>query len=158
LDADGCRIDDEVTEVFASLPPPPKHWDEATKALNFKIPRGEREYLQGKLSALARPNDGAPSLLARLVEAGDVFQDTSLRLPEALDGRADEADRLALGVARDAAASMVRWWRNSALAMVSRTTARFATNSTRTSRSMARLRLVVILNWRRGFSLRSRCM
>lgn len=104
LDDDGCPLDDEALEVFASLPSPPKHWEDAQKPLTFKMPRGEREYLRGKLSALARPSDGKLSLLAKLVEAGDVFHDTSLSLPSALDARADEDDKLALGVARDAAA------------------------------------------------------
>ncbi len=68
------------------------------------MPRREREFLRDKLRLLTRRVDNAPSLLARLVDAGDSFQDTSTQLPEELDARADASDKLALGVARDAAA------------------------------------------------------
>jgi hypothetical protein len=68
------------------------------------MPRQEREFLRDKLSLLTRPGDNAPSLLARLVEAGASFQGTSLRLPKELDAHADAADKQALEVARDAAA------------------------------------------------------
>jgi Family of unknown function (DUF6361) len=104
LDDDGGRLDDAATEVFASLPRQPDGWNNPSGALHFKMPRSEREFLRRKLQLLTRPGDGSPALLARLVEAGDTFPETTLRLPPELDARADAADREALGVARDAAA------------------------------------------------------
>jgi hypothetical protein len=56
-----------------------------------------------KLSLLARPGETAPSLLARLVESHFYYPGTLSHLPFELDIRADEADKRALGVARDAA-------------------------------------------------------
>jgi hypothetical protein len=104
LDDDGGPLDDEATEVFAGLPSLPDGWDNAQHPLHFKMPRTEREFLRGKLRVLTRPGESARSLLARLVEAGISFEDTSLRLPKELDAHAaDGADKLALGVARDAA-------------------------------------------------------
>jgi len=104
LDDDGGRLDDEATEVFAGLPQQPDGWDDPQTPLRFKMSDLEREFLRGKLSLLTRPGENAQSLLARLVEAEDFFQETSQRLPKELDARADAADKLALGVARDAAA------------------------------------------------------
>lgn len=104
LDDEGGRLDDDATEVFAGLPKPPEGWDNPNSALHFKMPRPEREFLRGKLRLLTRAGDGSPALLACLVGAGDSFADKSMRLPLELDARADAADRLALSVARDAAA------------------------------------------------------
>jgi hypothetical protein len=104
LDDDGGRLNDEATEVFVSLPEPPTDWGDPQSPLHFKMPVRERDFLRRKLSLLGRPGDGAPSLLARVVEARDFFQDTSPELPKELDSRADAADKRALGVARDAAA------------------------------------------------------
>ena len=104
LDDNGGRLDDEATEVFAGLPQRPKGWDNPQTPLHFKMPHHEREFLRGKLLLLTRPIDNAPSLLAQLVKAGDSFQDNSTQLPNELDTRADAADKLALSVARDAAA------------------------------------------------------
>lgn len=104
LDDDGGRLDDDGTEVFAGLPGPPNGWDDPQSPLHFKMSLKEREFLRKKLRLVPRPKDDAPSLLARLVEAGDSFQDTSPSFPEKLDARADDADKRALGVARDAAA------------------------------------------------------
>jgi hypothetical protein len=103
MDDDGVQLDDEAREVFAGLPPPPTDWNDPQQALHFKMPREEREYLRSKLRLLTRPGDNAPSLLARLAEAGDSFHDSSHSLPVQLDARADAADRQALDVARDAA-------------------------------------------------------
>ena len=103
-DDDGGRLDDAATEVFASLPPLPDGWDNPKSPLNFKMPRPEREFLRRKLGTLARPGDTTRALLARLVEAGDAFPDSSTTLPLQLDACADAADKLALAVARDAAA------------------------------------------------------
>jgi hypothetical protein len=104
VDDDGERIEDEPIEVFAGLPPQPKGWDGPQSPLHFKIPANERIYLRQKLRLLTRPQDNAPSLLARVVEARETFPDTSITLPMALDARADDADRRALAIARDAAA------------------------------------------------------
>jgi uncharacterized protein DUF6361 len=103
LDDDGGSLLDEATEVFSGLPDRPAGWDNADATLNFRMPRDERSFLRRKLGQLTRP-DNAPSLLAQLVEAGDTFDGTSSALPDALDVRADGADKVALGVARDAAA------------------------------------------------------
>lgn len=104
LDDDGGRLDDETTDVFAGLPRPPEGWEDSQSPLNFKMPPHEREFLRGKLLLLTRPGDDAPSLLSRLVGAGVTFDDSSMQLPAGLDACADDDDRLALQVARDAAA------------------------------------------------------
>jgi hypothetical protein len=104
LDDDGGRLDDEATEVFAGLPRPPEGWDDSKSPLNFGMPTHEREFLRGKLLLLTRPGDDAPALLSRLVEDRVTFGDSSIQLPTGLDDCADDADRLALQVARAAAA------------------------------------------------------
>jgi hypothetical protein len=103
-DDDGGPLDDEATEVFASLPDPPDGWNNPKSPLHFKMPQRERNFLRGKLSLVTRPGDGALSLLAHLARAVDSFQDNSPGLPKELDARGDAADKIALGVARDAAA------------------------------------------------------
>ena len=103
-DDDGGRLDDDAMEAFSGLPEPPHGWDDPQSALRFAMPDRERDFLRQKLSQLTRPPDAALSLLARLVAAGDSFKDKSPELPRALDTRADAADKIALGVARDAAA------------------------------------------------------
>jgi hypothetical protein len=104
LDDDGARLDDEATEVFAGLPYRPYGWDDPQTPLHFKMPPKERDFLRQKLKLVTRPGEDAQSLLARLVEAGDFFQNKSLELPKELDARADAADKRALSIARDAAA------------------------------------------------------
>jgi hypothetical protein len=104
LDDDGGRLNDETMEVFAGLPTPPDEWDNAQSPLRFKMPSREREFLRDKLRLLVRTGDYAPSLLARLMETRVTFADTSTQLPAELDAYADEADKVALDVARDAAA------------------------------------------------------
>jgi hypothetical protein len=103
LDDDGGRLDDDATEVFVGLPDPPEVWDDPASPLHFKMPPKERDFLRLQLSFLTRPEEDAPSLLGRLVESRDFFQDKSPGLPKELDARADAIDRVALGVARDAA-------------------------------------------------------
>ncbi len=103
-DDDGGRLDDDAIEVFAGLPEWPDGWDDPRSPLQFTMPQKERDFLRQKLSLLSRPGESTFSLLARLVKAGDSFQDRSPELPEELDARADAADKIALGVARDAAA------------------------------------------------------
>jgi hypothetical protein len=103
LDDDRGPLDDETTEVFAGLPNPPEAWDDPQSPLHFKMPITERDFLRRKLSLVTRPDGDAPSLLARLVDGRDVYQDTSPGLPKELDARADAVDRRALGIARDAA-------------------------------------------------------
>jgi hypothetical protein len=104
IDDDGGRLDDEATEVFVGLPPSPATWEDWSSPLHFKLPRHESEFLCRKLGLLARPKDTALSLLANLATAGDLFPTLSAQLPRALDARADTADKVALRVARDAAA------------------------------------------------------
>ena len=104
IDDDGGRLDDDAIEAFAGLPETPDGWDDPQSALHFKMPHRERDFLRQKLSRLTRPPGTALSLLARLVEAGDSFNDKSSELPKELAARADDADKIALGVARDAAA------------------------------------------------------
>jgi hypothetical protein len=66
VDDDGGRLDDDVNEVFAGLPDPPKNWDDPQSPLHFKMPSNERDFLRRKLSQLTRPEEVAPSLLAVL--------------------------------------------------------------------------------------------
>lgn len=105
LDDDGGRLDDEPTEVFAGMPQPPEGWGDSHASLKFTLHPHEREFLRGQLLSLTRPGDEAPALLSQLVGAGVTFHDSSTQLPHDLDACADGADdRLALRVARDAAA------------------------------------------------------
>src|SRR2546423_1694839 len=60
LDDDGGQLDDEATEVFASLPRPPDSWKNPQSPLNFKLPLDEREFLRAKLRLLTRREDDKP--------------------------------------------------------------------------------------------------
>ena len=104
LDDNGGLLNDEATEVFVTLPPMPPGWGDPQGPLNFTMPRPEREYLRRRLRLLTRSGSSQPALLARLVEADRAFSDPALRLPLDLDASADAEDKLALAVARDAAA------------------------------------------------------
>ena len=103
-DDDGGQLDDsETTEVFAGLLPTPARWENPNAPLNFALETGERHYLREKLRNVRRP-DGELSLLAHLVINNAMFAlEPDLRLPASLDQYADDADRKALAVARDAA-------------------------------------------------------
>lgn len=103
VDDDGGKLDDAPTEVFASLPHSPAGWDNAQHPLHFQMPHAERDYLRRKLGRLTRA-DGAPALLARLVGAAESFANVSQQLPLELNFYADDADKKALSIARDAAA------------------------------------------------------
>ncbi len=101
-DENGDRIDDGSIEVFRSLVAPPDDWDKSDGALNFPMRPREREFLRGRLTQLLR-SDGKPTLLARLMEARRCIHNDAFALPKALDAVADEDDKRALAVARDAA-------------------------------------------------------
>lgn len=103
LDDDGARLDDVLTEVFVGLPERPAGWDEAQAPLRFKLLPHEREFLCRRLSQVTRPGDTRPSLLANLVSRGDTFPNAATNLPEELISAADDADKSALRIARDAA-------------------------------------------------------
>jgi len=64
----------------------------------------ESDFLRDRLSVLNRPGEDKHSLLARLVMAREYYPGNTRELPRQLDARADAADRIALRVARDAAA------------------------------------------------------
>ncbi len=102
-DDDGGPLIDEETEVFCSLPDPPSGWDDSQIPLRFSLSRDEREFFQAKLRRLLR-SDGNASLLAKLIDAQETFPKEVLGLPAELDPYADAGDRVALQVARDAAA------------------------------------------------------
>lgn len=103
LDDDGGRLEDDSTEVFGNLPDLPPGWDNPQSSLNFKMSVDEQIFLRRKLSLLTRPGDTAPSLLARLTEARASYEGAIHGLPPELDSHADEPDRRALRIARDAA-------------------------------------------------------
>lgn len=103
LDDDGGRLDDDPTDVFCNLPDFPPGWENPKSALDFTMRPKEQDFLRRKLSLLTRPGETAPSLLARLIESRDYYPGMAPRLPFELDVRADEADKRALGIARDAA-------------------------------------------------------
>lgn len=103
LDDDGTRLDDTPTEVFVGLPERPAGWDEAKSPLRFKLPRQEREFLCRRLGQVPRAEDTRPSLLANLVSRGDSFPDGATSFPKELMAAADDADKSALRIARDAA-------------------------------------------------------
>jgi hypothetical protein len=103
LDDEGGRLDDDSMDVFCDLPKWPSHWEQPEAELDFKLEGKEQDFLRRKLSLLTRPKEMSPALLARLVEARDYYPGKENTLPPELDGRADEADRKALAIARDAA-------------------------------------------------------
>jgi hypothetical protein len=103
-DDDGGPLDDAATEVFSGLPTEPTRWESPDEPLTFKLTPNERAFLRKKLSLVLRPNDSAPSLLAKLATADVSFANTSVALPTEIDTHADESDKNALPVARDAAA------------------------------------------------------
>lgn len=103
-DDDGNRLVDDAIEVFCNLPSFPSGWDDAKGSLQFKMPEPERVFLRDKLRLLTRP-DGKPTLLARLIASEETFPKAALGLPPELDAHAaDDLDKTALLVARDAAA------------------------------------------------------
>ena len=103
LDDDGNAIEDDSAEVFCNLPKPPAGWDDSEAKLDFKMSRKEQDFLRRKLSLLTRPAETAPALLARLAEARSSFPISAPVLPRGLDASADDTDKRALGIARDAA-------------------------------------------------------
>jgi len=148
LDDDGGSLLDDATELFSGLPDRPAGWDDSDVALNFRMPRHEREFLRRKLGQLTRPDD-APALLAQLVEAGDIFDGTSSALPDELDVRADNADRVELRAMpprwqRLDGRSMAPWSNNCSPKMEVPTTAGFAHSWRRTSTNMVQRRVDVI--------------
>ena len=103
LDDDGNALEDDSAEVFCNLPKPPAGWDDSETKLDFKMSRKEQDFLRRKLSLLTRPAETAQALLARLAEARNSFPISAPVLPRGLDASADDADKRALGIARDAA-------------------------------------------------------
>ena len=105
LDDDGGHLDDTHTDAFAGFPQPPNDWDNSQGALRFKMPRAERDFLCSRLGRLTRPGGTTPALLARLVQERAFFADKATQLPPEVEPyAADAEDKLALSVARDAAA------------------------------------------------------
>lgn len=102
-DDDGGSLTDDQVEVFCNLPPPPVGWCDSKVALEFKMPARERQFLRDRLRGLTRA-DGKPALLANLVQSGELFPELALGLPVELNPHADAVDKLALHVARAAAA------------------------------------------------------
>jgi hypothetical protein len=100
-DDDGGQLTDDPTEVFVGLPKEPDGWIGADK-LNFKLSRDERAFLKHYLGALKRI-DSKPALIAKIIGAQEDLTETAT-LPDWLDFYADEEDKRALRVARDAAA------------------------------------------------------
>lgn len=104
-DDDGGLLNgDADTEVFPTFFPPPKYWKDSEQPLNFQMDKEEREFLRDKLRLLPRPGEAESSLLARLVAGRATFslKKRFFQMQE-LDRIADELDRVALGLARDAA-------------------------------------------------------
>ena len=103
-DDDGGQLDDsESTEVFSGLVPPPTRWDDLNTGLTFALDTRERNFLREKLRNVRRP-DGELSLLARLVIRKAAFPlEPDSVLPAGLDEYADESDKEALPISRDAA-------------------------------------------------------
>lgn len=101
-DDDGGQLLDDPTEVFVGLPKEPEGWNEGDSPLNFKLSKDERDFLKLYLGALKRI-DLKPALISRVIRARDNLTETAT-LPDWLDVYADEEDKRALRVARDAAA------------------------------------------------------
>ena len=88
--------------LLAPLPAPPKAWSLPSKRLDFTLNERERQDLCARLIALRR-DDGGPTLLARLVQAGVVPGGDQQPWDDPLRQLADAADQAALLHARDAA-------------------------------------------------------
>lgn len=100
-DDDGGQLFDDPTEVFVGLPKEPDGWIDADR-LNFKLSRDERAFLKHYLGALKRI-DFEPALISRIIRAREELTEIAT-LPGWLDAYADDQDKRALRVARDAAA------------------------------------------------------
>jgi hypothetical protein len=92
---------EEPYEPFYTLPDTPRQWEDVDRPLSFDLEPGELEYMTGKLLAVKKPGEMAPSLLSILVDSGLV--------PESMYSReitrlADSDDRRALRQAHCAAA------------------------------------------------------
>jgi hypothetical protein len=101
-DDDGGHLLDDPTEVFVGLPNPPSNWEDGSSPLNFKLSKDERDVLKLYLEALTRI-DLRPALIAKILNYREPLDKTT-NLPDWLDDFADEEDKRALQVARDAGA------------------------------------------------------
>ena len=102
-DDDGAALHDESSSPFVSLPPLPTAIGVRGKSLDFALLQRERSFLRKHLLGVRRPNAAAPSLLARLTEAG-VGPDAAALWVNEIATIADSEDRAALVTARQAAA------------------------------------------------------
>ncbi len=103
-DDDGGFLSDESLDVFGSLPKRPNNWHKSESGLRFTLEANEKKFLRDTLTRTKRPNDAKPSLLANCVAAGAILDVRNWRYQDVLMEYADADDKLALSVARDAAA------------------------------------------------------
>lgn len=95
----------EEQPLFCSVPTPPPAWNDPTQRLDFQIQKAEARFLRNCfLSVTRQDSDGAPSLIARLVEHQVEMTDRLELWSTKVKSIADPADRDALLRARQAAA------------------------------------------------------
>lgn len=95
----------EEQPLFCSVPTPPPAWNDPTQRLDFQIQKAEARFIRNCfLSVTRQDSDGAPSLIARLVEHQVEMTDRLELWSTKVKSIADPADRDALLRARQAAA------------------------------------------------------
>ena len=100
---DDHQLLEERDHVFVAVPEPPKEWDDQSAPLDFSLQDEEARFLRGTLLGVRRPDgDGAPSLLARLVNVP--LQDSSALWDARVIGGAELEDRDVLQRAHQVAA------------------------------------------------------
>lgn len=95
----------EEEPVFGALPQPPEKWHSANEELNFRLEPAEAQFLRNCFLTVSRPDsDSTPSLLARLVEYQVNLNDRDTLWSTKVKAASDDADKIALTRARQAAA------------------------------------------------------
>ena len=102
-DDENVTLDDGFGAAFVQLPQRPDALGAADQPLNFRLDASECEFLRRYLLGVRRPGSRDLSLLARLADAGVGYEADDLWVSE-IAAVADDADRAALVVARQASA------------------------------------------------------
>ena len=100
---DDHQLLEESDHAFVAVPDPPKEWDDPSAPLDFSLQDEEARFLRGRLLGVNRQDgDGAPSLLARLVNVP--LRDSSSLWDATVLRGAEPEDRDALQRAHQVAA------------------------------------------------------
>jgi hypothetical protein len=102
---DEHQLLEEEDSFFSTLPRPPSEWSDPNKALDFTIRRAEAVFLRKCLLSVRRPGiEGAPSLLAQIVDSQTALHPSVELWSSKISRVADADDQPALVRARQAAA------------------------------------------------------